>query len=96
MGTITTEATTKAIGEILRDVRLIRTHKKLLPVAKAVRQNYRVKIDSSYLSRMEKGKVEIPMRTLFALCNYYKIKAWVVLWLALAGSEDGDGAENDL
>ncbi len=42
-----------------------------MSVAKTIRERYGVKLDPSYLSRMERGKAEIPLRTLFALARYY-------------------------
>lgn len=42
-------------------------------VAREVRTRYGVKLDPSYLSKMERGEAEIPMRTLFALAEYYEI-----------------------
>ena len=32
-----------------------------------------MKLDPSYLSRMERGRAEIPLRTLFALARYYGV-----------------------
>ncbi len=44
-----------------------------MAVAKIIRERFGVKLDASYLSRMERGKVEIPLRTLFACAKYYEI-----------------------
>ncbi len=44
-----------------------------MSVAKIIRERYGVKLDASYLSRMERGKVEIPLRTLFACAKYYEV-----------------------
>ncbi len=42
-------------------------------IARDIRARYGVKIDSSYLSRIERGKTEIPLRTLFALSDYFEV-----------------------
>lgn len=44
-----------------------------MAIAAIVRKKYGVSLDSSYLSRMERGKAEIPLRTLYALCLHYEI-----------------------
>ncbi len=57
-----------------KKIREIRTSRGLnTNVAYEIRQRYQVKIDPSYLSRMERGKAEIPLRTLFALADFYDI-----------------------
>ncbi len=62
----------KKIGERLRNVR--ETRGKNMTIAREIRERYGVKIDPSYLSRMERGKAEIPLRTLFALADYYEVE----------------------
>jgi transcriptional regulator with XRE-family HTH domain len=69
---IQTSDVSKLIGERLRKERLKRGLS--MAVAREVRQIYCVKIDSSYLSRIELGKTEIPLRTLFALADYYEVQ----------------------
>lgn len=59
------------IGEKLREVREKRG--ETMSVAAVVRNRYGVKLDPSYLSRMERGKAEIPLRTLLALAHYYRV-----------------------
>ena len=44
-----------------------------MAVAKTIRERFGVKLDPSYLSRMERGRAEIPLRTLFALARYYDV-----------------------
>ena len=44
-----------------------------MAIAATIRENYGVSLDASYLSRMERGKAEIPLRTLYALCLHYEI-----------------------
>ena len=45
-----------------------------MKIAHEIRQKYGVKLDPSYLSRIERGKTEIPLRTLFAISDYFGIK----------------------
>jgi transcriptional regulator with XRE-family HTH domain len=61
----------KSIGETLRRVRVSRGHN--LSVANEIRTLYKIKLDPSYLSRMELGKAEVPLRTLIAFADYYQI-----------------------
>ena len=59
------------IGEKLRELRQSRGLS--MNIARDIRAHYGVKIDSSYLSRIERGKTEIPLRTLFALSDYFEV-----------------------
>ena len=43
-----------------------------MAVARLIRAEYGVKLDPSYLSRIERGKNEIPLRTLCALADFYQ------------------------
>ncbi len=44
-----------------------------MSVAREIRERFGVKLDPSYLSRMERGLAEIPRRTLFSLARYYGV-----------------------
>ena len=79
----------KKIGERLRNVR--ETRGKNMTIAREIRERYGVKIDPSYLSRMERGKAEIPLRTLFALADYYSVEVASLL----DPSASGDTADVD-
>ncbi|MCB1308443.1 MAG: helix-turn-helix transcriptional regulator [Leptospiraceae bacterium] len=61
----------KEIGQRLRAVRKARG----LPmrIAATIRERYGVKLDQSYLSRMERGESEVPLRTLFALADFFEV-----------------------
>ena len=61
----------KTIGEKLRELR--QAQGLSMNIARDIRAKYGVKIDSSYLSRIERGKTETPLRTLFALSDYFKV-----------------------
>lgn len=61
----------QTIGEKLRALRQAKGLS--MNIARDIRANYGVKIDSSYLSRIERGKTEIPLRTLFALADYFEV-----------------------
>ena len=50
-----------------------------MTIAYDIRERFGVKIDPSYLSRMERGKTEIPLRTLFALAQYYDVSLPLLL-----------------
>ena len=65
------EIDTSRVGERLRKLREARGES--MSVAKTIRERFGVKLDASYLSRMERGKVEIPLRTLFACAKYYEV-----------------------
>lgn len=55
-------------------LRVVRESKNLtMSVALEIRDKYKVKLDKSYLSRMERGLTEIPTRTLLAFADYYDI-----------------------
>lgn len=59
------------IGERVRQIREARGMH--MTIAHEIRSRYGVKIDPSYLSRMERGKAEIPLRTLFAIADYFDV-----------------------
>ena len=42
-------------------------------IAHNLRADYNIKIDPSYLSRIERGRVEIPLRTLFAIADFFAV-----------------------
>lgn len=67
----------QTIGEKLRTLRQARGLS--MNIARDIRANYGVKIDSSYLSRIERGKTEIPLRTLFALADYFAVHPCTLL-----------------
>ncbi len=81
------------IGGRLRKLRMDRNLS--MRVAFRVRSDYGIKIDPSYLSRIERGKVEIPLRTLFALADFYDVSpGWLIdpeVNRAVAVQVDGDG-----
>lgn len=57
-----------SIGDRLREYREIRGL-SIVSLARSVKAEYpEIAIDGSYLSRMERGKVSIPLRTLAAIC----------------------------
>ncbi len=58
------------VAQKLRDVR--KRKGLTMKLASKIRRRYGVKINASYLSKMERGEVTIPLRTLFALLDYYK------------------------
>jgi len=76
-----------SIGGRLRRIREARG--KNMTIAHEIRDLYDVKIDPSYLSRMERGKVEIPLRTLFALADYYQISAGLLIDPGIRGNATG-------
>ncbi len=59
------------IGERLRQIREARGLK--MTIADQINAKYGVSLDSSYMSRMERGKVNIPMKTLCAFADYYNV-----------------------
>ena len=59
------------IGERIRKLREAKG--RSMSIADDIRAEYAVKLDASYLSRMELGKAQIPLRTIFALADYFKI-----------------------
>ncbi len=59
------------IGKRLRELRIARNYS--MNVAVLVRERSGVKIDSSYLSRLERGRAALPFRTLFALLGFYGV-----------------------
>lgn len=59
--------------EVGRRLRQLRQSRGLsISIAEKVRAAYSVKLDRSHLSRMERGKASIPLRTLFALVDFYE------------------------
>ena len=60
------------IGERIRKTRSARGVS--MKIAHDIRAKYGVKLDPSYLSRIERGKTEIPLRTLLAISDYFGIK----------------------
>jgi len=62
----------KNIGEKIRKARFARGVS--MNIALEIRERYGVKLDSSYLSRIERGKAEIPLRTLAAVANYFNLE----------------------
>lgn len=68
---MTNEELKKRIGQTLREIREERGLK--LAHTANYRHKLGIKIDPSYLSRMETGMVEIPMRTLYPLVKNYGI-----------------------
>jgi transcriptional regulator with XRE-family HTH domain len=66
-----TATDTARVGERLR--RLRESRGESMAVARLIRERFGVKLDPSYLSRMERGRAEIPLRTLFALARYYGV-----------------------
>lgn len=69
--TETQASDTAKVGERLRRLREARGES--MSVAREIRERFGVKLDPSYLSRMERGRAEIPLRTLFALARYYGV-----------------------
>ena len=45
----------------------------LAHTTKQLRTQYGIKIDPSYLSKIENGKVEVPLRTLMAIADYFSV-----------------------
>ncbi len=74
------------IGETLRNLRVAKgLH---LNAAHEIRKIHGVKIDPSYLSRMERGKAEIPLRTLNAIGLYYSISIADIIRLSLGETSE--------
>ena len=69
--------TLKLIGGRIRKLRFAKG--ETMKVAYFIRAEYGVKLDPSYLSRIERGKTEIPLRTLLAISHYYGIKPGALL-----------------
>ena len=61
----------REIGYRIRQIRLARG--KTQQISLEVRKKYGVKLSPNYLSRMERGQTEIPLRTLFALADYLEV-----------------------
>ncbi len=78
------------IGQKIRALR--KAQGLSMRVAYKIRNDYEVKIDPSYLSRIERGRVEIPLRTLLALADYYKVSP---AWLLDTESEYGETSGTD-
>ena len=77
----------RSIGERLRRIR--EATGKNMTIAHEIRSRYNVKIDPSYLSRMERGKVEIPLRTLYALADYFKVSPGCLIDPEFTGNVSG-------
>lgn len=76
------------IGARIRRTRKERDIK--MTIADDVRTKYKVKLNPSYLSKMERGKVAIPLKTLLALADYYSVHP--SLWI----DPVPDGANKEL
>ena len=77
METTVTKTKNEEIGGRLRRLRGKRGLS--MRVAYLIRETYGVKIDPSYLSRIERGRVELPLRTLMAFADYYDVSpAWLL------------------
>jgi transcriptional regulator with XRE-family HTH domain len=64
------ESYRNALNRIGERLRIVRERKGLnMTIALEIRDRYRVAIDPSYMSRMERGKAEIPLRTLVAFAS---------------------------
>lgn len=74
------------LGERLR--RLRKARGKSMRAADEVRVRYGVKLDASYLSRAERGRIALPLRTLFALADFYGVEASTLLAFPAAGQQD--------
>lgn len=61
----------RIIGSRIRATRKERDIK--MTIADEVRAAYKVKLNPSYLSKMERGKVAIPLKTLLALADFYQV-----------------------
>ena len=67
----------KEIGKRLRVLR--RKRGLSMRLALDVRNEDGIKLDPSYLSRMERGRVEIPLRTLLALADFFQVSpGWLI------------------
>ncbi len=60
-----------------------------MKIATDIRAQYGVKLDPSYLSRIERGKTEIPLRTLLAIADYFEIRPGFLLDYAPSDSPKG-------
>ena len=74
----------KLIGERIRKLRFARGDS--MKIAFEIRAKYGVKLDPSYLSRIERGKTEIPLRTLYAISDYFDLKPTYLM----DGNQDND------
>ncbi len=54
-----------------------------------IRDGYGVKLDPSYLSKIESGKLEAPLRTLLAICDYFQVGPGWLLEPSSAGVPEG-------
>ena len=71
-----------------RRLRALRRARGLsMRMADQVRNRYGVRLDPSYLSRVERGRAALPMRTLFALADYFGVEP-----TALFSAEESPGA----
>ena len=65
------------IGSRLRKLRLDRGLS--MRISYLIRRDYDIKLTPSYLSRIERGTVDVPLRTLFALADFYKTSVSKIL-----------------
>lgn len=84
----------RIIGGRIRATRKDRGVK--MTIADDVRTAYKVKLNPSYLSKMERGKVAIPLKTMLALADYYKVhpSQWIDPVPEAASQESGFLFEN--
>ena len=66
------------LGNRLRTLR--RARGLSLRLADQVRARYDVKLDPSYLSRVERGRAALPLRTLCALADYFAVEPAALLF----------------
>ena len=59
------------IGNRMR--RLRKSNGLSMAMAYRLRTDYEIKIDPSYLSRIERGRVEIPLRTICAVAKFFEV-----------------------
>ena len=79
--------TLRLIGERIRKTRFARGYS--MKIAHEIRARYGVKLDPSYLSRIERGKTEIPLRTLLAISDYFGLKPAFLLDSATGNNNRG-------
>lgn len=80
------------LGMRLRALR--RARGLTMRIADQVRLRYGVKLDPSYLSRIERGQAALPLRTLFALADYFGVEAGALLLDADEKTAAGPRFEN--
>lgn len=81
----------KQIGDQIRKIRQSRgvSQKDLVS---AIRSRFDVRLDTSYYSRMELGRVEIPLRTLVAIADVLSISPGILIDPALRTAEPNEHA----